>query len=271
MESRKRKRYGFAVLVIVFMIGTTSCKSNTSAQDKSIQNQAGKQMEDKAEISKVSPDVMTGDTKEKENFSDLLERTDDIEELYAYIEDNAEGATKEEWEEWITGVAGFGESDTEYGRFQEYRGEMSEEMKSFIELMSAEQLRPSFDEEGIQLTLGEILDRCIAMEQHIEFYGEGDTYSILYPKYCQLVNTAITGGYDEVDLETNEYLEDDKKHIRTNIIEEYEWTMKDNPDTRTAEILKDYLEILKENDNIVNENIEKFYNNIYNEIDEKFS
>lgn len=273
MENRKRKIYGAAMMAAVLMIGATGCKSNTNVQEKdnNLENQTGKQIENQTGTSDTSGNVVTVGSKENETFADLLEKTNDIEELYTYIENNAEGATKEEWDEWIRGITNFGEGDAEYDRFQEYRGNMSEEMKSFVELMSAEQARPSFNEEGNQLTLGEILERCIAIEQHMTAYGKGDTYSILYPKYCQLINAAITGGYDGLNIETNEYLEKDKKHIRTNVIEEYERTIKDNPDSETADILEDYVKVLKENDNIVNKNVEKFYGNIYEEVDEKIS
>lgn len=254
MEKRKKKIYTAAALTTVLMLGTTGCKSNTNAQGKSstVENQAGNQIE-------------------KETFAELLEKTDDIEELYTYIENNAEGATKEEWSEWIKGVVDFSKDDVEYDRFQKYMGSMSEEMKSFVELMSAEQTRPSFNEEGVQLTLGEILERCIAIEQHIADYGQGDTYSILYHKYCQLMNIAITGGYDGVDIETNEYLEEDKQHIETSAIEEYKRVISDYPDSQTADILDDYLDILEKNENVVNQKVEKYYEDIYQKIGERFS
>ena len=299
MDKKSKKIHSMicmSMLSVLLIAGTTACRNTTSAKNDKTGTQTGNEIANQLTTDEsantvdgnmTSSNVQVTDgnidrtdgnaaiadenTNTTENFGDLLNVTDDIEELYAYIEKNAENATTEDWNEWVNGIVKFGGENADYGRLQEYRGKMSKEMQSFVELMSAEQTRPAFNEEGIQLTLAEILERCIAIEEHIQTFGKGSTYSILYPKYCQLMNVAVTGGYDGVDVVTNEYLEEDKQHIRTNVIEEYKRVIKNHPNTETADILEEYVEELRETNHAVTSKIEKFYENIYQEIDDEFS
>ena len=212
----------------------------------------------------------TGATTNNTGLGDLTTGTEDIEDVYAYIEKNNKNATKEDWTNWVGTIIKLGGENADYKRLQKYKGNMSKEMQSFVELMAVEQTRPSFNEEGIQLTLGEMLDRCIAIENHIKKYGKGDTYQVLYPKYRQLMHMAVTGGYDGIDVVSNQYLTEDKQHIQKNALEEYKRVIKSYPNTETADILEEYLEELKENGNIVNQRIERFYEKIDQEIDDEF-
>lgn len=212
----------------------------------------------------------TNGTGNHNGLGDLATGTEDIEDVYAEIEKNNKNATKEDWTNWVGTIIKLGGENADYKRLQKYKGNMSKEMQSFVELMAVEQTRPSFNEEGIQLTLGEMLDRCIAIENHIRMYGKGDTYQVLYPKYRQLMRMAVTGGYDGIDVVSNQYLTEDKQHIQKNALEEYKRVMKSYPNTETADILEEYLEELKENGNIVNQRIERFYEEIDQEIDDEF-
>lgn len=214
--------------------------------------------------------AMTNGTGNHNGLGDLTTGTEDIEDVYAEIERNNKNATKEDWNNWVGTIVKLEGENADYKRLQKYKGNMSKEMQSFVELMAVEQTRPSFNEEGIQLTLGEMLDRCIAIENHIRMYGKGDTYQVLYPKYRQLMRMAVTGGYDGIDVVSNQYLTEDKQHIQKNALEEYKRVIKSYPNTETADILEEYLEELKENGNIVNQRIERFYEEIDQEIDDEF-
>lgn len=254
----------FATMLIIVLLGISGCKNNEN------KNEGREEEPVQTEQTVIPTDAAQVNAEDVKNFEDLVQETDNIEDLYDYIDANAEGATVEDWEEWMNGLLDFGSENADYNRFHKYRKNMSKEMSSFVELMSAEQKRPSVNEEGIQLTLGEILDRCIAFEKHMKSYRNGNTYTTIYPKYCQLLNAAITGAYDGIDKKTNEYLEEDGKHIMETAINEYKRIRKENPDSKTADILENYLETLQKNHKIMNQEVEDFYQNLYIEIDDEF-
>ena len=135
----------------------------------------------------------------------------------------------------------------------------TKEAEDYSTLLALEEEKPATTEEGIQITLSELLDRCLKYEEHMQKYPEGSTYRDAYYNYKTLITAAVTGGYHEEPETMNYYVNVDGEHLDGHAIDEYTNFSTVNPNTLTAEILTDYMKLIEENKKELNEQVTGFY------------
>jgi hypothetical protein len=139
----------------------------------------------------------------------------------------------------------------------------SDEFKSYFRIWNTEIENETTDGESLNISAEEILERALQIENHIENYPEGKTRTRLEDLYDTYMSLAIQGLGNQYI-----YAQEGKSEIREDILQLYEDTIRDNPDTRTARILEEYLnEIEKDGMKLDGENALYFYDNFKNIIE----
>lgn len=199
-----------------------------------------------------------------ENYQEVLQSATSEDELYQFIDENISNVSTDEADQLVKGLIGFkgDASDVDYQRLSEYKDKFSTEMQSFIDLMTTEQENPAITDDGIQLTLADLLQRCLQFENQWTTYKDSTTGNYSYEMYLTLLNAAIAGNYDGENADTNYYINSDLEHIDGHAIDEYTTFTENNEDSITAKVLTDYLEILNDNDKVLSENVQQFYQSI---------
>ncbi len=133
----------------------------------------------------------------------------------------------------------------------------SDEFKSYFRIWNNEVENETTDGESISIPADEILERALQIENHIGRYPEGKTRTRLEDLYDTYMSLAIKGLGNQYI-----YSQEGKSEISEDILQIYEETIRENPDTRTAKILEEYLdEIEKDGMKLDGENALYFYDN----------
>ena len=104
----------------------------------------------------------------------------------------------------------------------------------------------------------EILDRALEIEKHMEKFPDGRTKDRLQDLYSTYVSLGIKGLGNQYI-----YAQEGESKISQGVLEAYRRIIEENPDSRTARILKGYLDELQEDGFELNgENTAFFYDNI---------
>lgn len=202
----------------------------------------------------------------------LLMTTEEKEDVYLFLEEHAPRAKPKDADQLVNGLIGYlTDADAaDYNRLAKQKNYFTEEMQEYIELMKQEQNTPSVSDLEINVPLSELLIRAEQMEEHARKYPEGVTYSYTYEKYCELVSAGVTGFYDGTSDWSNCYLDTDQVHIEEAAVRAYTDFIAAYPDSHTADILKEYVDLLSENDRIFTKSVKKYYGRIYSVIKENF-
>ena len=162
------------------------------------------------------------------------------------------------------GIIGFsGHDDIDYSRLNLYNECYSPEMQSYLNLMEMEQMTPSITEDGIQITLADLLNRSQMYEEHLANYSGGITENRAYEQYYKLVNAAITGGYDGQDDSTYYYRNmDSDGQVDGHAYDAYSRYLEDQGTGYTADIVRDYMNILENNNNEFGDDVKSFFSNL---------
>ena len=261
MINKKSILITISFFLCVFFI--TGCNSNDN-------------MLESTEESTTSGDVFTVEEGESgsmhEEFYELLQNETDHEVIYSYFEQNVGLTEQDDADKFVLGLIGLEENirNVDFKRIQAFTDNMSTEMSTFVNFMSKEQDSPSIQDEKIKATLSDLLANIRDMEIQITTYPEGITYQHAYNLYCEMMVAAITGGYDEPSKTDNYYINSDKEHVDGHAIDTYNAFIIENPDTKTASILKKYLDTLDNSNKSIDDGVKEFYANIYGTIREEF-
>ncbi len=204
-------------------------------------------------------------------YNQLLQQTLNVETVYQFIEDNIDKATPKEAQQLILGLFGYLNDvrQVDYERLEHISDSLPEDVKEFVVIMKKETKKPAIIEGDIKISLTDLLLRCQELENHMDKYEEGLTYTYTKNLYFEELAAAITGGYDKVNKKPNLYLNVDKVHIEEKAYNEYVSFLKAHKDTQTSDVVERYIRILDENNKVVNENVTDFYKAIYKTIKEE--
>ncbi|MFT3982299.1 MAG: hypothetical protein QM697_00215 [Lachnospiraceae bacterium] len=208
-----------------------------------------------------------------EGYNTMLQSAGSQEDIYKYIDENISSATPEEADQMITGLIGHTGKATslDYTKLEAHKGYLSEEMGKFIDLMKQEQEKPSTaTEEGKKLSVTELLNRASDFEKQMNDYPEGATNQYAYEMYEQIMNSAITGGYDATNKTANSYL-DNGKTLGESYRKEYtDFAGGEYKGTKTAGIVSDYVGMFDEG-GTVNDKITAYYENFKTNLKDAFT
>lgn len=266
-----RNKYFVVTMMLAFTFASltfTGCGANNNNANDMVQSEEDPTLGDMAQnAADTAGDVM-------DEFRNMLTTSTDPEDFYSFYETNAADRQPEEMDEIIGGIFGMvtPHSDVDFTRLSTQSDYMSDEMRNYVGFMSMNQETPFVDEEGIHASLDELLEHCYTLETHLDAYPEGVTYPYAYQKYCELLSTAITGGFNEQDGVSNNYVNaDNANEIDSHAIDSYAAFIEKYPESKTAKILTEYMQLLTEQNREINDHVKDFYRNIYGRFDFYFT
>lgn len=127
----------------------------------------------------------------------------------------------------------------DYRALQIYDKYTSDEIRSYLEIFARDSDAPSSSIDDRVKMLEELSERLVLAEAHLMAYPEGQTFDMIldaYEMYMHFytVSMAYMGGFDA-----------DTKIMDQELIDSYETFVKENPETVSTAVLKEYLEILE--------------------------
>lgn len=257
------------MLVLAFSsVALTACGTTDKSNDEMVQSEEDPTLGDSDQnMGNETGDVMG-------EFRNMLSTSTDPEDLYSFYDTNAATRKPEELDEIIGGIFGMvsPHSNVDFTRLSSQSDYMSDEMRNYVGFMSQDQESPFVDDEGIHASLDELLEHCYTLETHMNAYPNGVTYSYAYEKYGQLLNTAITGGFDEKNGVSNNYVSSDNANVvDDHAVTSYAAFIEKYPDSKTAKILTEYMQVLTDNNKEMNDDVRDFYRNVFGRFDYYFN
>lgn len=208
-----------------------------------------------------------------DSYNTVLQSAGNQDDVYNYINENISGATAEEADQMVAGLIGYTGMPTavDYSKLEAHKSYLSDEMGQFIDLMKQEQEKPSITTgEGDKPSVTELLNRASAFEKLMNDYPEGTTNQYAYQMYEQIMNSAITGGYDAKSKTANSYL-DNGTTLGESYLNEYnDFVGGEQAGTKTAGIVSDYVGMF-DKDSKVNDKITAYYENFKTNLKDAFT
>lgn len=137
----------------------------------------------------------------------------------------------------------------DYRSLQAYDKFTSDEIRSYVALMARDSDAPNSLGSDLEFTTTELATRLLMAEDHMTSFPEGQTFETVYDAYKMYMqfytsSLAYMGGFDTETREMSQELKDS-----------YETFIAENPESITAAIIKDYLAVLKKQDNKIDNDV----------------
>ncbi len=186
------------------------------------------------------------------------------EDVTNFIDENIDGLNKENIETMIKSLEDYlSKMDStlkeDYDLLNKYKEYVSDEMKSYLELIGREINNIFTDGERLNVDISEIMDRALEAEKHLDKFPEGKLYNKIYDLYGQYIKGSILGT-------GNPYIfaEEGTTTIRQEYIDKYKNIIEENKDSKISQVLSQYVDILEEEDGDLNSNL---VNDFYDKLD----
>lgn len=136
----------------------------------------------------------------------------------------------------------------DYEGLKVYEAYLSEDIKEYIDLKSMESNMPVILDGGITISFDELAERLIRTENYLLKYPDSVKYEEILRLYGVYLKFYFEGSPNTLiyDYET--------KTIKEHVLASYE-KVKNMEGTITSGIVSKYLDIIKENDNLIDENV----------------
>lgn len=140
----------------------------------------------------------------------------------------------------------------DYRQLQAYDKYTSNEIRSYVAILARDSDAPTISDAHLNVMIGELSERLLMAEDHLSNFPEGQTFDKIYDAYemymqFYTVSMAYMGGFD---IETRDISEELLGHYKTFV--------KENPNSKSADIIQEYLDKLEENDNKINGDVQDF-------------
>ena len=268
---KKKNVMKVAGTILVASLALTACGRKNNNNNANNQSQA--QTEQSSSTEEQSQGTGNG-TGTMEDYQTLLSAGNNDEDIYGFFDENMGNFEQGDVDTMMSGF--FGRFDdigqVDFNRLSVHSDAMSPEMKDFVELMMTEQGSPSITEEGIQLTLIDLLDRCKIYEDFLQRYPNGQNYQYAYDQYERMLTNAISGGYDGESTSTHYYMDTENEgQIDPLAIDAYKTFIESNPDSITARVVSDYVTEMSQNKNQINDTANTYYQGLGEKIKGHFN
>lgn len=257
------KRFKNLVLIVllVSMIFTLIACNGSKEKDKSTINPS--------EIKDTVKDKVSSLLSEEEQdlvmnkYYKLLTENKVAEDISIFIDENIGGLDKENIEIMIVSLENYlsttdSSVDEDYGLLHEYKDYVSDEMKSYLDVIEREASSIFTDGESLNVDITEIIDRAIEAEKHLDKFPKGKIYNKIYDLYGQYIKGALLGT-------GNPYIfaEDGSTIIKEEYMDKYKTIIEKNKNSKTTKILSKYVGVLENEDGDLNsDSVNEFYDNI---------
>ncbi|NLY44843.1 MAG: hypothetical protein GX053_02470 [Tissierella sp.] len=257
------KRLKNLVLIILFisMIFTLLACNSSKEKDKSTLNPSEIKEQTKDEVvsllSKEEQDLVMN------KYYKLLTENKVVGDISDFIDENIGGLDNENIEIMIVSLETYlsttnSSVDEDYGLLHEYKDYVSDEMKSYLDVIEREASNIFTDGESLNVDIVEIMDRAIEAEKHLDEFPEGKIYNKIYDLYGQYIKGALLGA-------GNPYIfaEDGSTIIKEEYLEKYKAVIEKSKSSKTTKILSKYVGVLEnENGDLNSHSVNEFYDNL---------
>ena len=145
----------------------------------------------------------------------------------------------------------------DYEALKTYNKYLSNEIKSYLDIKSMDSNMPAVIDAGITVSFDELANRLLKIEEHIKKFPECtdcDEVLRLYGAYLKL----YLEGADNTPIYDYE-----SKEIKDEVLASYE-NMAKLEDSISGNAIKKYLDIIKINDNVIDDNVLSKITEVYN-------
>lgn len=156
--------------------------------------------------------------------------------------------------------------EIDYAEILQHRSSVSKEVSDYLEIMDVETKNRFTYGEVIEISLNELLERIIKAENYLVSNKDSRSSNKIYELYTDYINGAIlaTGNLYVLANEGTSIIKDE-------ILDDYKSFINNNKDSRTADFLQEYINVLEDNNNEMDgPEVLEFYDNRYSNIEEKF-
>lgn len=200
----------------------------------------------------------------KEHYKLLTERADK-DTIVDFINNNIESLDEDKREIMITSLEEFLSStnstvEETYTILEKYKEYLSKEMKSYLNILEKEIKNSFTDGEQLKIDIDEILDRALLAETHLLEFPKGETHHRIFEIYKAYINGIIVGT-------GNQYIfsQEGSSIIKDEYVDKYKGFIQTNNDTKTSNILNEYIKTLEANGRDLNSsNVVDFYDDLEN-------
>lgn len=220
-----------------------------------------------------SSDIQNQGSDLYQGYQSLVQGGNDKEELYQYLEENGAGVMTDEADEMVASLFSYYDNPEEIDSERIMQIEnlnLSDGMRSFLTAMKREFLDPTIDENGIKVSQEELLNRSLEMENIYLGNRESPVAQLAYNRYNTLIHAAVTGGYDSGNNMPNSYANEDGTGLSDDAITGYQNFIENNPDSKTAGLLQNYLGVFEEGGKTIGDGVIDFYDSIKDTVRDLF-
>ena len=204
-------------------------------------------------------------------YNELLEEKNE-EEILNFLDENIEKLDKTYASTMIVDLGQYLEEEGypiyhTYILLNRYQKYVSLETKSYINLFFNEAIDPFKSVDQLEIDLEELINRAIACENHLIAFSKGESKDEIYELYVDYIKTSIYGLEDPYI-----FTKENTSILKDEVIEVYKRAIENHEDSKTSNILSQYIKVLGENDhNIDKENIKKFHEDLDSIINKEFN
>ncbi|WFA08122.1 hypothetical protein [Tissierella sp. Yu-01] len=138
----------------------------------------------------------------------------------------------------------------DYAKLKTYEDKLSDEWKSYLDIMAMDSEKRPFADGGMTITFEELAERILETERHLNTYIDGPRQKELLSLYESKLTAYMKG------LPNTPIADYSNKQIFDQVLESYEKTS-NNEGYITAHTLYQYVEVIKSNKSIVNNSVLK--------------
>ncbi len=146
----------------------------------------------------------------------------------------------------------------DYEALKAYNKYLSDEMKDYIDIKSMDSNVPTILDAELLISFDELGERLIRTENHIIKYPEGIKYEELLRLYGVYLRFYLEGS------DNTPIYDEETKLIKDEVLSNYKKTA-NIKNTVTSEIVSKYIDIIKDNENIIDNNVFSNITQLYND------
>ena len=182
---RRFKNVVLLVISISLIFTLIACNSSGEDEDKITINPTEIKDEIKGKIDNLLPEEEQDSVMNR--YYKLLIEKKLAEDITNFIDDNIGGLNKENIETMIKSLEEYLNNmdstlEEDYGLLYKYKEYVSEEMKSYLDLIGREINNIFTDGERLNVDISEIMDRALEAEEHLDKFPKGKLYNKIYSK-----------------------------------------------------------------------------------------
>lgn len=265
---KKFKNLVLMVLLISMIFTLIGCKSNEE-EDKVTINPS----EIKDKVQDVVDSLLPKEEQDSvmNRYYKLLTENMSVDDISNFVDKNIKGLDKENIETMIVSLEEYlsnkdSSVDQDYSLLYKYKDYVSDEMESYLNVVEREASGIFTDGEKLNVDITEIMNRAIEAEKHLDKFPKGKIFNKIYDLYSGYIKGALLGA-------GNPYIfaEDGSTIIKEEYVDKYKSIIESNKDSKTTEILSQYVELLeKENQDLNSIQVNEFYDKLDILIEDRF-